>query len=74
MTLSQCNKNDLLRITKINAQGTLKQRLLSFGVVKGEEIRFIAFSPAKSTIEIKVGKAHIALRKEEASIIEVEKL
>jgi len=31
-------------------------------------------APAKSTVEIKVGKMQIALRAEEAKLIEVEKL
>ena len=37
-------------------------------------IEVLEHSPAKSTIEIKVGKMRIALRAKEAELIEVEKL
>ncbi|HIC42787.1 MAG TPA: ferrous iron transport protein A, partial [Sulfurimonas sp.] len=58
-------------ITKINAIGALKQRLMSFGMARGVGIELLEYSPAKSTVEIKVGKMRIALRKEEAELIEI---
>ncbi|MBU0631491.1 ferrous iron transport protein A [bacterium] len=72
MNLLECNKNDILEVVKLNTQGALKQRLLSFGVIKGATISFLGYSPTKSTVEIKVGKMNIALRKEEAQTIEVK--
>ena len=58
-------------IVKLHAQGPLKQRLVSFGVMKGAKVELMGFAPAKSTVEIKLGRMRLALRKEEAELIEV---
>ena len=72
MNLLDCKQNDILEVVKLNTQGELRQRLVSFGVLKGATISLLGYSPTKSTIEIKVGKMNIALRKEEAEAIEVK--
>jgi ferrous iron transport protein A len=70
--LLNCHKGDKVKVTKINAEYNLKQRLISFGVMKGAEVEVLEHAPRKKTIEIKVGKMRIALRGEEAELIEVE--
>ena len=70
--LTQCEKGARCKVVKLHASGPLKQRLLSFGMMKGVEIELVEFSTTKSTVEVKVGKMRIALRKEEAELIEVE--
>lgn len=70
--LTQCKKGSSCTVSKLHASGPLKQRLLSFGMARGVNIELIEYSPTKSTVEIKVGKMRIALRKEEAELIEVE--
>jgi ferrous iron transport protein A len=70
--LLNCPKGFKVRVTKINAEYNLKQRLISFGVMKGAEVEVLEYAPRKKTIEIKVGKMRIALRGEEAELIEVE--
>ena len=62
------------KVKKISASSDLKRRLISFGVIKGADLQLLATAPAKSTVEIEVGKMKIALRKEEAKKIEVEKV
>ena len=52
--------------------GPLKQRLVSFGIMKGAKVTLMEYAPRKSTVEVKVGKMRLALRKEEADMIEVE--
>jgi ferrous iron transport protein A len=59
---------------KINADTNLKQRLISFGVMKGTELEVLEHAPRKKTIEIKVGKMRLALRAEEAELIEVQEI
>ena len=61
-------------VKKLNAPWELKRRLISFGIIKGATIKVLAVAPAKSTIEIEVGKMKLALRKEEAKTVEVEKV
>jgi len=72
--LLNCHKGCKVKVTKINAEYNLKQRLISFGIMKGAELEVLEHAPRKKTIEIKVGKMRIALRGEEAELIEVEEL
>ncbi len=72
--LSQCNRGAKVRVTKLNAKTDLKQRLISFGIMKEAIIEVLEHAPAKSTIEVKVGKMRIALRAEEADLIDIEEL
>ncbi len=71
--LSDCKKACIVKVTKLNATAELKQRLISFGVMKDTVIEVLEYAPAKSTLEIKVGKTRLALRAREADLIEVEK-
>jgi len=70
--LTESQKGSLNTILKINASGALKQRLLSFGIIKGAQVELLEYSPTKSTVEIRVGKMSIALRHEEAELIELQ--
>lgn len=72
--LSECKKACVVKITKLNADSELRQRLISFGVMKDTVIEVLEHAPAKSTIEIKVGKMRVALRAKEAELIEVQKI
>ena len=73
MKLTELTKGDSAEILKIHADKALKDRLNSFGVMRGEELTVKGCSIAKQTMEIEVGSTLIALRAEEADKIEVEK-
>lgn len=73
-TLRDCKKACKVKVIKLNADPELKQRFISFGIMKEAEIEVLEYAPAKSTIEIKIGKTRIALRAQEAGLIEVEKI
>jgi len=73
-TLLDCKKGCKVKVIKLTAPTELKQRLISFGIMKEATVEVLEHAPAKSTIEIKVGKMRIALRAQEASLIEVEKI
>ena len=70
--LTDCPRGCETTIKKLHASGPLKQRLVSFGIMKGVTITLMEYAPRKSTVEVKVGKMRLALRKEEADMIEVE--
>ncbi len=70
-TLTNCPKGCETTIVKLHASGPLKQRLVSFGIMKGASVTLMEYAPRKSTVEVKVGKMRLALRKEEADMIEV---
>lgn len=71
-TLTDCPRGCETTIIKLHASGPLKQRLVSFGIMKGAKVTLLEYAPRKSTLEVKVGKMRLALRKEEADMIEVE--
>lgn len=72
--LSKATRGEKLKVLKLNADSALKQRLISFGIMKESIIEVLEHAPGKSTVEVKVGKMRIALRAKEADMIEVEEL
>ena len=74
MNLTELTKGCKAEIIKIHADKALKDRLNSFGVMRGEELLVKGCSLAKQTMEIEVGSTLIALRRDEAEKIEVEKI
>ncbi len=72
--LLDCNKGEKVKVVKLNASYDLKQRLISFGVMKEASIEVLEHAPKKKTIEIKVGKMRLALRDIEAATVEVEEI
>ena len=71
MTLDQLKIKQKATISSINCDEVLKNRLYSFGIVKGATITVEETTLTKSTIEIKVNQSKIALRSSEASKIKV---
>ena len=71
-TIIDCQINKTCIVKKLHAKGALRQRLISFGILKGVKIKYLASTKLKGTYEIQAGKMNIALRKEEAKKIEVE--
>ena len=74
MVLSDLHKGNQAEIVKINADKALKDRLTSFGVMRGEIILIKGCSLRKQTMEIEVGTTLIAIRADEANKIEVEQV
>ena len=72
--LIECQKGERVKVVKLYAQNELKQRLISFGLMKESTVEVLEYAPRKKTIEVKVGKMRLALRAEEAELIEVEAL
>ncbi len=72
MTLNQLKINESAIITDINCDEILKDRLYSFGIIKGVKVQIVELTLTKSTIEIKINQSKMALRLVEASKIEVE--
>jgi ferrous iron transport protein A len=72
--LNALEKEERAKIIRIHADKALKDRLLSFGIMPGEELTVKGHSLARQTIEIEVEGTLIALRACEAEKIEVEQL
>jgi len=73
MYLIDLEKGNTATIVKIHANKVLKDRLTSFGVMRGEALTVKGCSLAKQTMEIEVGSTLIAVRADEAKLIEIEK-
>jgi len=71
-TIIDCEINKQYVIKKLHTTGALRQRLISFGLIKGTNIKYLISTRLKNTYGIQVGKMNIALRKDEANKIEVE--
>jgi len=71
-TIIDCEIHKSYLVKKLHTTGALRQRLISFGILKGTQIKYLASTKMNATYEIQVGKMIIALRKEEAAKIEVE--
>jgi len=74
MVLKDLHKGDKAEIVKIHADKALRDRLTSFGVMRGEMLLVKGCSLAKQTMEIEVGSTLIAVRANEAAKIEVMKI
>ena len=72
MTLNELKIKQTAQIVSINCDSVLKNRLYSFGIIKGAFVTIEELTLTKSTIEIKINRSKIALRLSEAEKIEVE--
>jgi ferrous iron transport protein A len=70
-SIIECEVDKSYLVKKLHTSGALRQRLVSFGILKGIQIRYLAHTGLRGTYNIQVGKMNIALRKEEAQMIEV---
>lgn len=58
-------------IVRIGGMGALRRRFIEMGIVKGETILIERSAPLGDPIEYFIKGYHLALRKEEAALIEV---
>lgn len=61
-------------VKKINASGIKKRRLLDLGLVPGTKVEAVGRSPLGDPTAYNIRGAVIALRNEEASMVQVSKL
>lgn len=71
MCLLNMKIGEMVSVDAINLNATLKQRLSAMGLTRDSHICVKHFGWFKSTVQIRVNRSLIALRKEEAQLIEV---
>ena len=71
-TLKDVKVGEKTRVIKVHGQGALKRRIMDMGVTKGVEIYVRKLAPLGDPSEINVRGYELSLRKEDASLIEVE--
>ena len=68
-TLKQAKVGETVKLT---GQGAVKRRIMDMGITKGVEIFIRKVAPLGDPVEVTVRGYELSLRKDDASMIEVE--
>lgn len=71
-TLKQAKVGETLKVVKLTGQGAVKRRIMDMGITKGVEIFIRKVAPLGDPVEVTVRGYELSLRKDDASMIEVE--
>lgn len=74
MCLLNMKKGEMASIDAINVNSVLKERLNSLGLIRNNQICIKNFGPFKSTVQVMIHNTFVAVRHEEARLIEVHKI
>lgn len=74
MCLLDIKAGETVSVDSMNVSEELKRRLNSFGVMKNAQICVKQFGLFKSTVQVMVYRSLIAIRRDEARMIEVHKI
>ncbi|GHC12914.1 FeoA family protein [Cerasicoccus arenae] len=72
MRLDQLQIGRRCRVTAINFNHAVCQRLANFGLLPGQEVEMSQIAPFGDPIAITFGGQKISLRRREAALVEVE--
>lgn len=71
-TLKQAKVGETVKVVKLTGQGAVKRRIMDMGITKGVEISIRKVAPLGDPVEVTVRGYELSLRKDDASMIEVE--
>ena len=71
-TLKQAKVGETVKVVKLTGQGAVKRRIMDLGITKGVEIIIRKVAPLGDPVEVTVRGYELSLRKDDASMIEVE--
>lgn len=71
-TLKQAKVGETVKVVKLTCQGAVKRRIMDMGITKGVEIFIRKVAPLGDPVEVTVRGYELSLRKDDASMIEVE--
>ena len=71
-TLKQAKVGETVKVVKLTGQGAVKRRIMVMGITKGVEIFIRKVAPLGDPVEVTVRGYELSLRKDDASMIEVE--
>ena len=72
MTLNKVSIGQTVTVKKLSGQGATKRRIMDMGITKGVEIFIRKVAPLGDPVEVTVRGYELSLRKDDASMIEVE--
>ncbi|WP_418917948.1 FeoA family protein, partial [Agathobacter sp.] len=70
--LKQAKVGETVKVVKLTGQGAVKRRIMDMGITKGVEIFIRKVAPLGDPVEVTVRGYELSLRKDDASMIEVE--
>jgi ferrous iron transport protein A len=70
-TLKQAKVGETVKVVKLTGQGAVKRRIMDMGITKGVEIFIRKVAPLGDPVEVTVRGYELSLRKDDASMIEV---
>ena len=71
-TLKQAKVGETVKVVKLTGQGAVKRRIMDMGITMGVEIFIRKVAPLGDPVEVTVRGYELSLRKDDASMIEVE--
>ncbi len=71
-TLKQAKVGETVKVVKLTGQGAVKRRIMDMGITKGVEIFIRKVAPLGDPVEVTVRGYELSLRRDDASMIEVE--
>ena len=71
-TLKDAKVGEKVKVVKLTGVGAVKRRIMDMGITKGGEIYIRKVAPLGDPVEVTVRGYELSLRKDDASMIEVE--
>ena len=72
MLLSEIPIGQVVQVTRVAGEGSVRRRLMELGLVPGTRVELLRVAPLGDPIELLVRGASLSIRKAEASAIEVQ--
>ncbi|MBR5783129.1 MAG: ferrous iron transport protein A [Clostridia bacterium] len=73
-TLGDAKVGQTVKVIKLHGEGAIRRRIMDMGITKGVEIYIRKVAPLGDPFELYVRGYELSLRKEDAKLIEVEKM
>ena len=73
-TLRDAKIGDTVRVVKLHGEGPVKRRIMDMGITKNVEIYIRKVAPLGDPFELYVRGYELSLRKEDARMVEVERI
>jgi ferrous iron transport protein A len=74
MKLNQLAAGEKARVISILGEEEIAERIMEMGLIEGTDIRVVRFAPLGDPIEIEARGYHLTLRKQEAALVEIERI
>ena len=71
-TLREAEIGEVVRVNKVNGEGSVRRRIMDMGITKGVEIYISKVAPLGDPLELTVCGYELSVRKADANLIEVE--